>query len=426
MDHGGRARDADIDARNEVIAPYTLSTLESLDDDALREVAYRRADSDADRMRARAAARLLASRTASRPDNSAPNAAPGSTHKHQADNNTGISPGVVPLNVEQGPVQDERDDLEGLDDAEESAARRTQRRRTVLAGVIVASLAVGAVAGIVIERTGAAAGEDSLAVFDRPATPQEIGLLSQTFGPGIEGDVRLLREDPLLSAYGVRITSPDRFFFGVAEGGPQICVIAVSEEQNFFPNSCVPEVIFRDQGLSGFLPALNYTSLNPELTGGIGFQWGPRGGIELRDYTDELLGAAEDRFSEEDLARGLDLTAIRLLENNTLVSTADLGVEDVELGPAEIGRVGSTLILGSVRQPTLLVRDPKGETRPVDEVQRIVCLSPLRDGQVVGTFCASMGQFREEGLRATFDADLGTVEVTWSPRGDLSVEELYS
>lgn len=418
MNDDGRAHDADIDARSDVIAPFTLSTLESLDDEALREVAYRRADSDADRMRARAAARLLASRHPVRLDRQSRDTRIAPQNKPQADN----GPDISSLDAALDDQVDRKDDE--LGDAETVGERRTRRRRMILAGVIGASLVVGAGAGIVIERSGAAAGDDSLAVFDRPATPQELALLSQTFGQGVEGDVRLLREDPLVSAYGVRITSPDLFFFGVDDGSPQICVIAVSEQLDFFPDSCVPEMIFRDQGISGFLPALDYTDPNPELTGALGFRWGPRGGLELRDYSDELLGAAENRFSEEALARGLDIAAIRVLEDSPRVSTAALDLDDVEIGPAQIGAIRSTSILGSVRQPTLVVRNSTGGTSEAPEALRVVCLTPLRDGAVVGEFCASLGQFRDEGLRATFSDGAQTFEVDWSPRGELSIGEL--
>ncbi|HET8957935.1 MAG TPA: hypothetical protein VFM95_05720, partial [Microcella sp.] len=134
------------------------AALERLDDAALRGIAYGRADSDNDRMRAQRAARILADRASRTPASAS---RPTST--------------VDPAPQQSGPEQLDAHADDGSDDP--PGWWRSPWRLGAVA--LTVGVAVGVAAGVGIPAAVDATAPDSLAVFDRPATPLDDGQLEQ-------------------------------------------------------------------------------------------------------------------------------------------------------------------------------------------------------------------------------------------------------
>ncbi|RZS57700.1 hypothetical protein EV141_1418 [Microcella putealis] len=359
--------------------------LDRLDDVALRGIAYGRADSEIERMRAQRAARILADRA------SAASAAAGR-----------------PRATIDAPSQQPRPDQAGANTDEDSDDPPRWWRSPWRVGV--AALTLGALIGgalgygvpALIENTA----PDSLAVFDRPATPMDDGQLEQFYGQRI-GETRLLQTIGDIRLFAVRSTS--EFIFG-SGNGPQICVFATSDRGAFLPSNCVAETLFRERGLSGTLISFRTGSFADSTSDAdrfIDFTWGPRGGINARDVTRELREA--DALSPDDLAAGEGLAIteqIRTLAVDSTVATQLEGiVPPASHGPSRVSSASS----GNLRFQAFASIHP--DRAGDSEAQ--VCLTVMNDDTPLGSSCAPVSGYEREGLEVRAASTI----VTLSPSG---------
>lgn len=359
--------------------------LDRLDDAALRGIAYGRADSEIERMRAQRAARILADRA------SAASAAASR-----------------PAATIDAPPQQPRPDQAGANTDEDSDDPPRWWRSPWRVGV--AALALGALIGgalgygvpVLVERTA----PDSLAVFDRAPTEADDGRLEQFYGQSI-GETRLLDTLDDVSLYAVRSTSA--FIFG-SGNGPQICVFATSERGPFLPSSCVAETLFRERGLSGTLISFRTGSFADSTSDAdrfIDFTWGPRGGITARDVTQELREA--DALSPADIAAGEGLAIteqIRGLAVDDAVA-AQLGtvVDPPRHGPTQV----SASSAGSLRFQAFASVHPSRD----EGADGQVCLTVMNDDTLLGSSCAPVSEYEQSGLEVV----AASTTVSLSPSG---------
>lgn len=369
--------------------PDRDDALAALDDATLRGIAYGRADSETERMRAQRAARILADR-ASR----AAAAMPAATA-------TGAPPlpGALAGAVTQGAAN------QSLDDGEE-LPRWWRSPWRVGAVALAVGAVVGVAAGGAIPAVITATAPDSLAVFDRPATPMDDGQLEQLYGHSI-GETRLLGTLDDVNLYAVRSTS--EFIFG-SGGGPQICVFATSERGAFLPSSCVAETLFRERGLAGTLISFRTGSFADSTSDAdrfIDFTWGPRGDIVARDVTERLREA--DALSPDDLAAGEGLAItdqIRDAPVDDAVAAQLRGiVEPARYGPAQV----SASSAGSLRFQAFASVHPS----PSSGGEARVCLTVMNDDTALGSSCAPVSDYEEFGLEVV----AASTTVTLSPGG---------
>lgn len=372
--------------------------LSSLSDAELARIAYGPASSD--EQQSVAAARVLAARNSTRV-----------VSRDEAASSPGTDANPAPAL----PAGNSAEDADRADDQtvdERTPLERPRPTRSVrLRTAASISLAVGSVAllgglalGSAAETAQSNLQPDSLAVFDRAATAGEVAAMERLFGSRSDADGRLLARMGDVRAYGVLVT--DTAYFGAPTPGREVCVVALTEGETYYPQSCMPEAVFRERGMIGSLP-VSGARLPLSAPGVLSFSWGPRGGIELSDDTELVFGPPESRFSDAELAEGVDLPALRTLElSPTVQGIDDPQLADAYLGPVQVGRYGPTVVLATV---TL-----------VDNDERRVCLYPVRDAEPTGSFCASLAQFRADGLTGEFTQDSATISVTWQPDGDVS------
>lgn len=169
--------------------------------------------------------------------------------------------------------------------------------RRAIAGLAVAGLAAGVLVGAGTGPLLQAASPDSLAVFDRESTPaDELAPGVVTYGPFSAS--RLLTEFDDVRVFAVRADQNLRT--GLDDLGPLICVSAAAPGMEFVPTSCVPEEVFREQGMRGVLRGLapagsagGYRDVERVLS----VEWGPRGGPRIVDMTDSAVVALDDLFT---------------------------------------------------------------------------------------------------------------------------------
>lgn len=352
--------------------------LSSLSDAELARIAYGPASSD-EQSQSVAAARVLSARS--------------STYVASRQEESAQPPGADSLPVSE-PHEPRRH------------PRSVRLRTAVSITLALASVALlgGLALGAAADRAQSALQPDSLAVFDRAATAAEVAAMERLFGSRSDADGRLLARMGDVRAYGVLVT--DTAYFGAPTAGREVCVVALTDGETYYPQNCMPEAVFRQRGMIGSLP-VSGARLPLSAPGVLSFSWGPRGGIELSDDTELVFGAPESRFSDAELAQGVDLPALRTLELSPTVQGVDDGrLADAEIGPVQIGRYGPTVVLATV---TL-----------VDNDERRVCLYPVRDTEPTASFCASLARFRTDGLTGEFTQDAATISVTWQPDGDVS------
>ncbi|MFN3708079.1 hypothetical protein [Microcella sp.] len=354
--------------------PTEGDDLAARDTEALMAIAFGRPTNEQGRARAREAAAILQERAARR-----------------------NGPGAADLEPLPPPV--------AVDEPEREPRWRARRRTTVgLVALLCACTLIGVFIGSAAERWGAAGAGDSLQVFDRTATLEELDMLTRVFGPGREGDARLIHTAESLSLYGVRFLSDSN---GGINTGPQICVVALADGFLQTAEQCVPEAVFREQGVTGFFPLVD-RGIYPSVLGGFGYTWGPRGDIEVRDLSSSLNASAI--YSAQELAQGLDVPSIQALGIARPLANTGLTLHDVELGPIQIGAVGSVALLGTTRMAA-------GPDAP-----RIVCLTAMHSRETIADACTPMDQFREEGLRERIEFGGSTFTVDWSPRRGVLVD----
>ena len=121
-----------------------------------------------------------------------------------------------------------------------------------------------------------------------------------------------------------------------------------------------------------------------------------------------MLGEGSSRFSDDDIAEGLDIPAVRAIERLPRFSGSDERLGRALVGPAVVGQIDTTLFIGTV-EPTA------GDGRQV-------CVYALVSGSSRASACASLGQFRREGLRGSFAVPSGQAFVTYQPSGEFTVD----
>lgn len=271
MDETGRGTPAAGDA------PDDLERLAQLDDESLRALAYGRTTSENDRMRADRAARILASRADSAREAEAARApaAPGAG---------GATPGDVAASA---------------DDVDEDAGDRPSwwtRSRRIGVAVFVGALVVGLGLSAIGDRVVAALAPDALSVFDEPAPANEQALVTELLGRG-GGEARLVSTIDSLEVYALR-SRPGGLLFEATTLGPQVCLGARDREQVvlFFFSECVPEPVFREQGIAGVLSGYVFSVLDstPTIAAALIVEWSPRGELTVREASDELLQQLEN------------------------------------------------------------------------------------------------------------------------------------
>lgn len=365
--------------------------LDALDDAALRGIAYGRVDSDEARMRAEAAARILASR-------GAPAAPP--TGQHAPPTTPSEQPGTQ-------PAQRDRDDANPEAPTTDDASSRRRWSTPVVAGVAAAALVLGLVGGALADRAlPTLGGDDSLAVFDREPTSAERDHAAALFGPEAPADARNIGSVGLTEVYAVRIEGAG--FYGGESLGAQVCMSGEAPGIYFPPEVCTPEEVVRVHGMQGVLRGIDQATANFDVVQLIRFEWGPRGGLTASDATELVLGDGASRFSEDDVAEGLDIAAVRALERLPRFSGSDERLGRALIGPAVVGQLDTTLFVGTVE--------------PAAGDSRQVCVYSLVRGSSRASVCASLGQFRREGLRGSYPLPDGQVFVTYDPSGEFTVD----
>ncbi|RZS57701.1 hypothetical protein EV141_1419 [Microcella putealis] len=303
-------------------------TLDTLDDATLRGIAYGRADSESERMRAQRAARILADR---------------GDHARGAE---ALLPAAAPADEPAASA-----DTVELDDDDPTGWWTRSRR--IGAALLVGGLVVGAGAAIAYERLIPTLADDSLAVFEREESEADAPPIDQ-FGSGLPGESRLIGTVGDVDIYGVRTESG--VLFGSSALGPQICLSGWAENVQFIPTTCTPETVFRENGLSGSVIGYDVTSVSasgiPDFTRVIAVEWGPRGPATVTDMSAEIAAAAGDAFSEAQRAAGDDLRLAETLAELEVAPEAVALLVDVvpppSLGPAQIGEL-TTSELGTAR-----------------------------------------------------------------------------
>ena len=233
-----------------------------LDDASLRRIAYGRTTTENDRMRADAAARILASRAdrAREAEAARAAAAPGAG-------------GATP-----GDAAGATDDLD--EDADDRPSWWTRSRRIGVA-VFVGALVVGLGLSAVGERVVAALATDALEVFDEPAPANEQAVVTELLGSVGGGEARPLTTIDGFEIYALR-SAPGGLLFEATTLGPQVCLGARDREQvvRFFFSECVPEPVFREQGIAGVLSGYVFGVLESTPTQSVALvvEWSPRGG----------------------------------------------------------------------------------------------------------------------------------------------------
>lgn len=372
-------------------APFRAGDLDALDDAELRGIAYGRADSDTARMRAEAAARILASRGAP--------AAPA-TGQHAPPTTPWEQPGAQ-------PAQRDRDDAEPEAPTTNDASQHRRWSTPVVAGVAVAALVLGLVGGALADRAfSTLGGDDPLTVFDREPTSRELEHAVALLGPEASADARHIGSVGLTEVYAVRIEGAG--IYGGESLGTQVCMTGQAPGVYFPPEVCNPEEVVRVHGMQGVLRGIDQASVSFEVVQVIRFEWGPRGGLTASDATELVLGDDAGRFSDDDIADGLDIAAVRALERLPRFSGSDERLGRALIGPAVVGQRDSILFIGTVE--------------PAAGDGRQVCVYSLVGGSSRASVCASLGQFRREGLRGSYALPDGQAFITYAPSGEFTVD----
>lgn len=362
--------------------------LDALDDAALRGVAYGRADSADERMRADRAARILASRgDRLRGQSAATSAAPTGTSQPAAGD--GATPGSAARPSD-------------VDDAEpDERPSWWTRSRRIGAGLLATGLALGLAIGIGGERLVTALSPDSLAVFDREPTDVDEFASDGTFGFFL-GETRYLDTVGGVDLYAVR--TDDDVMFGTGQLGPQICLMATAVNLQFVPANCTPEEVFRTQGMAGTLVAFDTTGANSTGLSTIArvltVEWGPRGGPRAVDVSDTVLSDDDGPVTPLQRATGEDLPLVQELAqlevDGEVASALATELPPASLGPALIQSI-STDALGQFDLYASL--HPEGSEPP----QLCATLIVASGNRVVQ--CTSLDEFRDRGLRVSVDSD---------------------
>ncbi len=228
--------------------PDRDEALAALDDATLRGIAYGRAET-AGGVSREAAARELAYRYPP----ATPPAAPASAT--------------------------DRPDPSELDDAADDPGPWWTRTRRIAAAAGLASIGVGTLLGVAIDRVSDTLAAESLAIFDRPPTDEETA--ASIICPGVGGDARSeVREiatvdDVVVYAEILPIDSE----IVRSDVGERVCLTARSADEQFFTPQCVPIGVFESQGIAGVLYESPFGGLNSGSgdVRTIAVEWGPRG-----------------------------------------------------------------------------------------------------------------------------------------------------
>ncbi len=185
-----------------------------------------------------------------------------------------------PIPAAPAPDSDRPNPSEFDDDADDDPGPWLTRTRRIAAAAGLASIGVGTLLGIAIDRVSAALAADSLAIFDRAPTDDEAA--ASTIFPGIEGDARsevrqiATVDDVVVYAEILPIDST----IVRSDVGERVCLTARSAEVQYFTPQCVPIGVFESQGIAGVLYESPFSGLNSGSSGirTIAVEWGPRGG----------------------------------------------------------------------------------------------------------------------------------------------------
>lgn len=234
--------------------------LSALDDSELRRIAYGRGDGSAGSggLSREAAAQELARRT---PPPIAPMPPAPSTPR----------PPTTPHLT--------TDDVDPLDDDDLPRPFWT-RARLVGAAVLAASIAVGTAIGFGIDRAADALAPSSLAVFDRPATEDELRATEadlRSFGGEVIVERRLLATVGEIRIYGDLL--PIDSGFVRSDVGEQVCIGGEAGDGFFYGPQCIPREVFESQGIAGALyeVSVDGSARSPDEMRTIWVTWGPRG-----------------------------------------------------------------------------------------------------------------------------------------------------
>lgn len=429
-----------LDARSAAASP---DALDSLDDTALRAIAYGRVVNDGDRMRARTASRILANRHASVMPGprvvdegtggglrsgpgglggrdglgglggrdglggSAEFGADDEDYGHRSGHSAGGSAGDSSGSSAGDSTGDSTHGSDG-------AHRPGSRRRSLLIAAVIAALVAGGALGVAAGPLVESLQPDSLAVFDRPATDEETAALARILDVST-GEARLLTELDDVRVYGVRTDAG--VFFGTGELGTEICVIGDTDDDTvqFILFNCVPEQVFRDHGMSGVLSAfkLSGSGFTPSIARTLAFQWGPRGDLQLEDISADVLTTTTDRFSEQDLAQGLDIPLVQVIREQEPDPAIGRELPGALFGPVDIGTVSAGAGV-EARMWGSIFPDSDGS----DGVA--VCLSAEVEAELVAHECQSMAVFRTEGVDAQFFRGDALITASVGPSGAVS------
>ena len=297
----------------------------------------------------------------------------------------------------------------------------TMSRRTIAAIAatgLTAGILLGAGAGPLTE----AVAPDSLAVFDRESTPVD-ELAPGVLTYGLFSATRLLTEIDDVRVFAVRAEQDLRT--GLDDLGTLVCVSAAAPGMEFVPTSCVPEEVFREQGLRGVLRGLAPTS---SVTGSrtvervLTVEWGPRGGPRIVDVTDSTVVALDDLFTDNELALGADIPLVLAMrdapiaddvadEINALIELPAAIAGPVSYGEAGYDGLGITELFASLHPPE-------------GDQEAHVCLSVRVQGEFVAWQCNPLETVRIRGVRVVVESDGGQTAFRIGPNNEgINVEQ---
>ncbi len=294
--------------------------------------------------------------------------------------------------------------------------------RRAIAGLAVAGLAAGGLVGAGTGPLLQAASPDSLAVFDRESTPaDELAPGVVTYGPFSAS--RLLTEFDDVRVFAVRADQNLRT--GLDDLGPLICVSAAAPGMEFVPTSCVPEEVFREQGMRGVLRGLapagsvgGYRDVERVLA----VEWGPRGGPRIVDMTDSAVVALDDLFTDDELALGADIPLVASMRSSAAAEWATDEINALtELpaaiaGPVSYGESGYDGL--GITELFASLHPPEGDE------EAHVCLSVRVEGEFVAWQCNPLETVRIRGVRVVVEHDGGQTAFRVGPNNEgISVEQ---
>jgi len=277
--------------------------------------------------------------------------------------------------------------------------------RRAVAGLAIAGLAAGLLIGAGTGPLVRAVAPDSLAVFERESTPSdEVVPGSQVLGTFTA--TRLIGEVDDVRVFAVR-TDRDPST-GIQARDDLVCLAAAAPARQFVPSTCVPEEVFREQGIRGVLrglaPAASVAGYR-DVERVLAVEWGPRGGPRIIDMTDSAVVALDGLFTNEELALGADIPLVQSLRSS---ATAEWAADEINALTELPAAIAGPVSYGEAGYPELGATELFASLHPpAGDEEAHVCLSVRVEGEFVAWQCNPLETVRIRGVRVVVEHDGG-------------------